>query len=1510
MAYIVPKLNLNRLPKNCEDYSLTCAKNIKVVDDTIVNFDGLKQAVPRTLNIVLSTTGPNVTDEQDYYYYEENEPVVNRHRRIRRQDYDVAQGELIITAITEAVSCIASVDNFYILYKIIGLNYTILDESGEEPVVRPSDITPDIKEDFENTFLNSIIILDYNKYIELNATTLGTVAYPTVYKHKRLNIIEGSVVLNSKGNTILELHQYGPDTTVPISFINLEEHNPTDIFLVNKNTGQPWWWYMDASYYTQTPIIPILNFVFKEYTKISVNSGVYSLFIRYKVFGDTYSNWISCSTPFFIGNHRKTDTQVGSFYYSDSVLLASDYTITFDIVSAFNPSNQPIEAELAYLCKTEDEEYAAKLTTLKIEQLSQSFTFVPSHATDERISINDLLEPTFNITNVKNVTYKNNEFFASNYIEESLNKGTGDFNINTPAININKVKIKEISESDDEIELPDDIEIELENYTQSYKNIGETDDYNIIYQQSDKDYTYSVNSLWLTKDFASSKDAVIKDLYDRVPPLKALPDWEGENPLEHLLNELNNYSINSKNKTYFIGNKYLGCNNAITVCKTNIGDIVKHSTINTQENWKGTLTPVVEYESRDITFNIRRSISICDIIESIKLENNKLVIKRKGQSDYDTQEYDNISFVFYEILTNYGRNENEEFVQVNTYTQTISLYKKRQEPIPVFVDDTPLLDNVTTLIPKQPYQFYVHFVKNNGFVTNGIPVSRLELKDDALDENYDNIYAYLPEFRNADYSKLDSSYVAYFYSFRKLDNYVAEGIKCKDSNITIENKDVYDVPEMDLWLYSRYGEDGNKYKPSNTLEHYKYFGNSGKYEIEENENNKNIIYLSSKKEYNKTLYRCTPYIPIDFKDFTADTILVSDYKHGLFVNGYVCKIYKAKNYPTHLEEDDTSIWIDAEYYKKEFNNVDNSVIGLNSSENSDTLNEDFVSKTPLTINGQSINETNVIALKDEDIVNIIPAEIRSVDFGQIRYSYPIYIHSNYNINFLRLREDFVYSPKNIKIKLRNSVKKNADNIYEITYETIYKGIYIYKIASNTLDNIYKTIPFYKEFNILTYAEYDYRDTNEEYNTTIRKTAPIVASNKWELPKFKSTLLYNLDTNRGLITNLVAVGKAILIHTEKGLSAFEYNPKLTTNNGEINVENTEIFDINPVDVIGSENGYGGLKDKSNSAVCFEGYMFVDITSNEILLYDDSGLKPLTKDLKYLLSYFDIIDAKLAGIQRNNVCLLCLTLKNKIDNKEYIITISYNFELERFVSIHDFKFTKAVFNSINTIFEHKTELIIHGILLRTYDYSIIDFSDIFSVIPEFAQYNREDEDYLYPIKSEEEDDIVKHNSYIDVIVVGNYEQIKVLDFINWSLIVPNDFIGAVDDDSIDNTAETSYDNDLYNQDSSLLPYQTPFKRDNAKSITIISDSARTNEIDLTDATNDKELINTNTDKVNKDSYQKPRFNCGIWSLNYFRNEYAKDVNEKTLIYGKYFIIRFVFKTKRFKFETLNINTNKYV
>lgn len=144
------------------------------------------------------------------------------------------------------------------------------------------------------------------------------------------------------------------------------------------------------------------------------------------------------------------------------------------------------------------------------------------------------------------------------------------------------------------------------------------------------------------------------------------------------------------------------------------------------------------------------------------------------------------------------------------------------------------------------------------------------------------------------------------------------------------------------------------------------------------------------------------------------------------------------------------------------------------------------------------------------------------------------------------------------------------------------------------------------------------------------------------------------------------------------------------------------------------------------------------------------------------------------------------------------------------------------------------------------------------------------------------------FVDVAFTNDYETIKSLENISYTL---NEIVNKT---NINNPMEEFLN-----------------RRFSGDSLEIYTDETSTGELDIN--------TDNNTNKFN--NYAYPYFEKGKWNLNYFRNK-IKDkptTEEKenrtysdnhSIIYGKYFGIRFIFNNdKKIKFDTLDININAY-
>jgi hypothetical protein len=376
--------------------------------------------------------------------------------------------------------------------------------------------------------------------------------------------------------------------------------------------------------------------------------------------------------------------------------------------------------------------------------------------------------------------------------------------------------------------------------------------------------------------------------------------------------------------------------------------------------------------------------------------------------------------------------------------------------------------------------------------------------------------------------------------------------------------------------------------------------------------------------------------------------------------------------------------------------------------------------------------------------------------------------------------------------------------------------------------------------------------------------------------------------------------------------------LTSSDGEIIPTESQPFDTGVSEMFGSDFGFGGLQYKTDSITTENGYIFFDKDSGIIYMYGgQNNLVKISDSIEKLFRYKDIKSIHFANDYYNNRFFVSIIFKysEKVQVapgvggsgqptytvNDYIspVTLSFNFSEtnKAFVSLHDFVFDEAFNTKTNCYF----------ITGDKQDICYIDKKENLSSYTKLEIAN----DKLYPSKKDNKRialyqttiagnignktyyNINSFYSIVDVIVNNNYETIKTLNSVNWcSAIITSEFTRITDlDESTLRTAEDTLSSIPCNYiriytDTCLSP--------------LLKTDVPSNTYSLSDS----------------ESYKYPRYNQGIWTLNYFRNilhsngnktPYKNDIN--SLIEGKYFVIRFMFN-KEFKLETLFLNYSKKI
>ncbi len=765
-------------------------------------------------------------------------------------------------------------------------------------------------------------------------------------------------------------------------------------------------------------------------------------------------------------------------------------------------------------------------------------------------------------------------------------------------------------------------------------------------------------------------------------------------------------------------------------------------------------------------------------------------------------------------------------------------------------DTIPVINN-TTLIPYQIYRFYIHYVKETGETTNGYLVDEIEIENK---ENTCDKVIY-PVFNNI---KIPDGYSACFFSIAHVKNQTSvvyniqdvkdEGFEgtCFELNTRLFNFN----SNPNIWLKNNnYSKDvfieGEYYNSADTRK-CRYFGAEGLVTFKKNDNiantfiDKKVFIVNdydNVDETNLELIKCTPYI-ID-KSYT-------NYNNYNLL-GYICSIYPLKR------ENTTSIYTDSTTLYQKYDKVEDI--------NRLKFTEYNKYKEP--------NSTNFIG-----DLNIAKTEATL-------------IYSNFNLNYIELTETL--KPKYITYYNRSeSTTDNKNNTSETKLFNLF--------PSQSLYNIYKLNSSYYNYTRKTYSAYNENDIYK-FDNTIRSSKLAGDEDKLSIFEFDAEDYYNIPTNRGKIVNLLSVGDAILVHTRDSMFKFTGSNSLQSNTGEIQQAETDVFQTGVSEVFGSDFGFAGLQNKNAAITTEAGYIYYDGDSKIIYMYSGNGqIVKLSDSIEKLLRYDVLDNVSFANDYYNNRFFTCLHFKSG----DVTLSYSFNQESKSFISLHDFRFSKA-FNT------------------KTKCYFITDNNNICRIDKSsYGLYRhlwKSDTIYPYDTKVVTEtltnaDGKTTHPntnlcySIIDIIENINYENVKTLNYINWNCaVINNEF--PIYGDNIEHFNALASSDEKYP----------------CNSIIIYTDTCSTKSLDCSNISNDKSIQDINSNPY----YKYPRYNQGFWTLNYFRNELNADDKFKyltkyddgrtgatyrsdnnSLIEGKYFVTRFTFDyNKDFKFETINFN-----
>ena len=739
-------------------------------------------------------------------------------------------------------------------------------------------------------------------------------------------------------------------------------------------------------------------------------------------------------------------------------------------------------------------------------------------------------------------------------------------------------------------------------------------------------------------------------------------------------------------------------------------------------------------------------------------------------------------------------------------------------------------------IPNEQYNLFIHFVDKYGFYTRGIPISSFNTipttaggefikynNDDGLISiiNVKDCFSYYNLVFNI--SGFPDGYIGYFVSYERLEPKTKhKGIVISEGDKTIRfyNDDLNYRDKLDFKF------DRVVLYKTNKVARSVSFEGSGQAEGYVIKSTDGVPRYMADVQLNADYSSYTEY------DIKNKQLRVADgYNNVLTATNILidtCQKIPKGEYIAHLIKSDSS-----SYKNKDKRLTPCSAVCYNTGELVVNPKNGFISKAHAVcydINGKVLYNNATKTFNSHMDNKVIDIPIRQFTF----YDYFEIPHEVISFNN---KPDVTFFPNK---------GLNTTNERERSY---YVGCVVE--CKNTVD-LYQQKNFsVQEANpkVLSWRNPDNRFT-DRFEKTIRRSNTIQDESfniRWR--RFNQEDYKNIIENKGSITKLITFGNIFFVHTKHSMFEFNDTDTIKSNNGDIQLANIDIWDIKYRELLTSDLGYAGLKHSSHSIDGQFGYIFYDYDSNRFYRYDDGQFKAIDEDIRcYSLLYRGAHDAKFVDDKNNNRLLIYISKGDKDD------VISYNYEHNKFISRHSYRFDKGYNTKSNTY-------IVKG-------NNVVQFDDSKFVTYDGLSGNKDS------------------NAYVQTITNTGYYDMKFVEYIKYKL------------HQLDRKVQY---NSINYWDS---PVEKPYHKYAADYITINSEYCSTGRMDV-----------SITDYNTFDDYTKPYFRLGDWYLNLIRdgivkyNNHSQSAFDSSRIYGNWFAVKFEFNKGRYvEFENVEYKLSK--
>ena len=1326
--------------------------------------------------------------------------------------------------------------------------------------------------------------------------------------------IKSTFTYNVDNELILAIAEYDADVDIPLRVINLGEYGKNskdNLFGDNISSINP------------EVILPTIHYM--NFVKGTAYKGWCYLFIRMKINnGDDYTQWYSIGHPIYIDELVKQSI-IKYVYKRDisniqdeaplSVITANNKSgygvgVTDNFSNGSDISNQTFNVKFIFnnelyqyyqigvICATKSYTKAFKTSTLKLDDYHfASFTFNPKLM--EEASVDDFIIDNYNPFNVKNLINYKNRLYISNYKENTSNK-------NIDKSIIDNVKLSLVKNYYTERSIVYDVSIIKKNvkssnqYTSDYNNMILLKDYLGVDENYTVDINYIDNNGSELTHTNKIKNLVIRSTNNAVYGFAAIHYLENgvyyplgtkanysypNNIVKIKIKELNTTSEFDNENTILVGgtpyiNTKLGFDDRRKNSTLIPGEVYNffihfvdkygHATNGYRidntikwhvENEDIEIIPYnIKYNNQDyyaaiplnddiLTFDdyeeiLKLNLDPIDFYKTLNSTNNTLSDKEtdynirgvlKSYLKFDSFINENyIDFKWFQIIESSDKNnfnvfinnQNERLFKVPLAETFIGTLNEEQDWNRVMQHTTYKMDVQNVTIPEGYVGYFISYEKHE-------PIQRytgILTRNDFLQQNSITYKFNTTDINNKNSNKSDTML---FYS-SQFD--IGDDIKIDYNLLRIAGKNSFHIEDIPVWDF---------YQRSDSV---KYFYDMNK-----------PLWNSINKDITNYAMPQNTIAPansaINGRAGLGTALQIKD-SYFLFENNNsdeYSTIYYASllnvSRDLYTKKDKDLIKLSDIFYNEDYQIIRD---GFNGYWSYDGV---------LIYEGSGVmfNDVDKTIKRLTDNTEYYKEDLPNANYHSFQNDIPFLAYAQYIVCSDTFYESkrFKNKPDTITYISYVDSEDEKNNVFAIGHMvTPANSIDLFENPQTSSDNL----------TVKKYTNYaDWKSSNEEFNKTIRRSNIIQDEsivNSWKT--FPVEAYKNITENKGKITNLIGVGYIFLVHTEHSLFMFDTNNMIKTSNTDLQITQPDAFDVDYKEVFTSMLGYGGLQDDKSWILDQFGYIYYNNDSNRFYRFDNNNIDIIDNDILNWLIKYKPYNVRFANDKHNN--RLLIKMNYNINDEIKNIVLSYNYNINTFISLHSYYFEEA-FNTKNNLYL-KCPDIHNGCSLHEFIKDGSSFGEFDNVLNNIGV------------------NIIKP-SKLSIIVNPSYLTIKMLEHITYKL--------------------TKLANSV-NVDYTTSPVEGEKQPFSGNTIRVYNNLVDTGELDIT-------IDNENIKNIFGD-YTKPYWHLGNWNFNYLMNnvknhEIKAFADNYSRLYGNYFIIEFTFNNTdklKVEFEELTYNIIK--